>query len=134
MSKKLAIILIIAMFFLGSIIGHQLATRKYEKILQVSSENVASGYAKNSIYLLNLLRTNNSAKAIENLEMNLDWELLGLSFSMSNAPRSPLDPYFLKTIQNAKEYRVQFPHKSESPSLDEELLNIFLHVNAPTNK
>jgi len=55
MNKKLAIFLIIAAFLIGSIIGHQIASRKYEKIIQISSENVASGYANNSVWLLNVL-------------------------------------------------------------------------------
>ncbi|HZL78580.1 MAG TPA: hypothetical protein VFC17_06980 [Candidatus Limnocylindrales bacterium] len=134
MNKKLAIFLIIAAFLIGSIIGHQIASRKYEKIIQISSENVASGYANNSVWLLNVLRTNNTAKAIENLEMNLDWELIDLNYSMSNAPASPLNPYFYKSIQRAKEYRSQFPYKSDSRLEDEAVSNIFLHVNALTNK
>jgi hypothetical protein len=134
MNKKLAIFLIIAAFLIGSIISYKTTSRKYENEIQISSENENAAYAQNSVYLLNFLRTNNSAKAIENLEMNLDWDLFGLNYSMSNAPKSPLDPYFLKDIQIAKEYRDQFPHKSDSPSLDGEISNIFLRVNTLTNK
>ena len=134
MNKKIAIALIIAAFLIGSIIGHQIASRKFEKILQVSSENTASGWANNSIWLLNVLRTNNTAKAISNLEMNLDWQLIDLNYSMSNAPASPLNPYFYKSIQRAKEYRSQFPYKSDSQLEDEGVSNILLHVNALTNK
>jgi hypothetical protein len=119
---------------IGSIIDHQIASRKFEKILQVSSENTASGWADNSIWLLNVLRTNNTAKAISNLEMNLDWQLIDLNYSMSNAPASPLNPYFYKSIQRAKEYRSQFPYKSDSHLEDEGLSNILLHVISLTNK
>jgi hypothetical protein len=134
MNKKLAIFLIIAAFLIGSIIGHQIASRKFEKILQISSENTASGYANNSIWLLNVLRTNNTAKAISNLEMNLDWDLIFLNMDMSNAPESPLNPYFQKAILKAKEYRSQFPYKSDNRLEDEDVSNVFLRINTSTNK
>jgi uncharacterized membrane protein len=134
MNKKLAIFLIIAAFLVGSIIGHQIASRKYERAFQINDENINSGSANNSVYLLSLLRTNNTAKAIENLEMNLDWYLIFLNSAMSNAPKSPLDPYFPKPIRKAKEYRSQFPYKSDSRLEDEEVSNIFLHIDASTNK
>jgi hypothetical protein len=134
MSRKLAIVLIVGSFLLGAIISHKIASRKYENAMQISSENVASGFARNSIWLLNVLRTNNTAKAISNLEMNLDWDLIGLNYDMSNAPASPLDPYFLKAVRLAKEYRSQFPYKSDSRLEDEDVSNVFLRIDDSTNK
>jgi hypothetical protein len=134
MNKKLAIIVIVAVFLIGAIFGYEAASRKYEYKIQISSEYVDSGFAKNSVDLLNLLRTNDTTKAIDNLEMNLDWDLINLSYSMSNASKSPLDPYFLKAIRVAKEYREKFPHKGENPSVDQDVSNTFLRVNTLTNK
>ena len=126
--------LIVAAFLIGGIIGHRIAIQKYENEMQIQNENASSGFADNSVYLLNLLRTNNTAKAIENLEMNLDWNLIFLNTDMSNAPVSPPNPYFPKAILKAKAYREKFPYKSGNHSEDEEVSNIFLRFNASTNK
>ncbi len=134
MNRKLAIVLVVAAFSIGAIVGYRMAIQKYEKAVQINNENVSSGFANNSVYLLSLLRTNNPSKAIENLEMNLDWDLIFLNMDMSNAPESPLNPYFPKTIQKAKTYREKFPYKSGNRSEDEEVSNIFLHFNVSTNK
>jgi hypothetical protein len=87
------------------------------------------------VNLLNLLRTNNTAKAIENLEGELDSDLVRLDQSMSNSPSSPIiDPFVLTFIQDAKKYRQHFPHSNCDTNVDQEISNLFLLVNSPTNK
>jgi hypothetical protein len=133
-NKKLAIVLTITAFLIGAITGYRAASRKYEKDFLRSSKAEDSGYVQNRVYLLNLLRTNNTAKVIENLEMNLDWELISLGHYMSNAPKSPLDPYILKQIREAKQYREKFPHKGDNLGVDQNVSNVFSLVSSPTNK
>jgi hypothetical protein len=134
MNKKLAIVLIVAAFLIGAISAYRATRQRYEKDFLLSSKAEDSGHVQNRVYLLNLLRTNNTAKAIENLEMNLDWELIFLGHYMSNAPKSPLDPYILKYIQEAKQYRENFPHKGQTVGIDQDVSNVFLLVSSLTNK
>jgi hypothetical protein len=102
MNRKLAIVSIVAAFSIGGIIGHRIANQKYENEFQIRDENQISGHVSKSVYLLNLLRTNDVNKATGQLEDELDWSLIFLNIAMSNAPESPLNSYFPKSVEKAK--------------------------------
>ena len=81
------------------------------------------------VYLLNLLRTNDSTKAVEYLERKLDGDLITLGNSISNAPSLT---FIGKNIQDAKEYRERFPSKNGNANQEE--MRVFLLLNSPTNR
>ena len=134
MSKRRAIVFITSAFLVGAMLGGWTGQLKHRKLMWLDSAANDANLIKFEVGLLKKLQTNNAAKAIETLETDLDWSLVGLGNAMSNCPNSLLDQTFLRFIKEAKEYREQFPRKSDSSKLDDEVSNTFLRVSAQTKK
>jgi hypothetical protein len=115
----------------GAVIGAWMSNRRSS--IAAESENVT--HIIFDINTLNALQTNKTAKAIENLENELDLDLVALGHSISNAPSSSIiDPFIVKFIQDAKKYRERFPYTNCDTNSEQEISNLFLLVNSPTNK
>jgi hypothetical protein len=114
---------------IGIVIGARWSHRTSSIV--VKTENSLS--VGDDVYQLNLLRTNDTTKAIEYLERKLDGDLITLDDSISNAPSSfIIDSFVWKSIQDAKEYRERFPSKNSKA--DQEISKVFLLLNSPTNR
>jgi hypothetical protein len=116
---------------IGAVIGARMSNR-------MSSINIESANVTHVIFdvnTLNTLQTNKTAKAIENLENELDLDLVALGHSISNAPPSQItDPFIGRLILDAKKYREQFHMQNCDTNMEQEISNLFLLVNSPTNK
>ncbi|HEY3932932.1 MAG TPA: hypothetical protein VGM58_11270 [Verrucomicrobiae bacterium] len=116
---------------IGAVIGARMSNR-------MSSINTESANVTRVIFdvnTLNALQTNKTAKAIENLQNLLDLDLVALGHSISNAPSSEIvDPFIVKLVGDAKKYRERFPYTNCDTNMEQEISNLFLLVNLPTNK
>jgi hypothetical protein len=132
MSKKSSIILAIAAFFVGLFIGAQGVVFFYGHL--TSRQIIASNQAETAttVVLLKELRAGNTTNAIEILETRLDCALMEFGSIFTDPREMKLDPMYIKTLQRARDYRIQFPHKSGLPAVDEATAKTFGLLDAPT--
>ena len=122
MNKKLAIILIVVAFIFG-IVGGGLADRYYgRQFFSLFYASMETSHANSTLVTLKNLRANNITNSVELLEGNLDGSLMVLDATMDYIPKSEQDNE-LKVFTKAKEYRVQFPRKTESSETDQAVSN-----------
>jgi hypothetical protein len=133
MNKKF--IFWIALSFLIGVVGAVTGARMSNRESSINSESENVTHVIFDVNTLNALQTNKTAKAIENLENELDLDLVALGHSISNAPSSEIvDPFIVKLIGDAKKYRERFPYTNCDTNMEQEISSLFLLVNSPTNK
>jgi len=125
------VILLLIVFIIGVAVGSRMKSRM--SLITTESENVT--HVIFDVNTLNALQTNKTAKAIENLQNLLDLDLVALGHSISNSPSSEIvDPFIVKLVGDAKKYREQFHIQNCDTNMEQEISNLFLLVNSPTNK
>src|SRR5258708_2964916 len=101
MNKKLAIVLIIIAFVVGTI-GGGLAHRYYAgRAFGQFNAVMATFHADGAVHTLKLLRANDLTNSIESMEMELDENLAVLNETMDCLPKPARDEE-LKVLQKAK--------------------------------
>ena len=71
-----------------------------------------------ALVTLNKLRAGDTAAAIKHNEKVLDVSVLTIGSMLRDVPKDRRDPNLLLHIRRAKEYRDQYPHKSETSGFD----------------
>jgi len=133
MSKQSSI-LAIAAFFVGFIIGAPGVFFFYGRLtnrLIIGSNQAEVG---TTVVLLKELRAGNTTNAIEVLETRLDGDLIEFGSIFTDPRDLKRDPLYIKTLQRARDYRIQFPHKSASAEIDEATAKAFGLLDAQTER
>ena len=137
MNKKWSTVVAFLLFGIGIgfIAGAVADLRMNNRMALINNETENVTRVIFDVNTLNALQTNKTAKAIENLENELDLDLVALGHSVSNSPSSEIvDPFIVKLVGNAKKYREQFHIQNCDTNMEQEISNLFLLVNSPTNK
>ena len=84
------------------------------------------------VHALQSIRNGNITNAVEKLEFNLDWALIGLTRFLENKPASPIEQTDVKEIQKVKVYRATFPRVTGT-QVDKDVAKVFDLLNAQLN-
>jgi hypothetical protein len=114
------------------IVGGGFADRYYgRQFFSLFYASTETSHANSTLVTLKNLRANNITNAVELLESSLDGSLMVLDATMDYVPKSEQDKE-LKVFEKVKEYRIQFPRKTESLETDQAVSNAL--SRAETNK
>jgi hypothetical protein len=133
MSKSAAIILSTITLLVGVAAGGWGAAIFYGHLMTRLCINSLTGEASTTVATLKRLRAGDETNAVELLELKLDGDLIGLGGFLADPHELKSDPLYIKTLQMAKDYRVQFPHKTDSPDIDQSVTKTFALLDAQTN-
>jgi hypothetical protein len=143
MSKKRAIILIIAAFIVGAVatggsVRYVFVQRlvTLNKILDYQFEcqpEVSTSLV--SIHALKRIRSNeaSNSNAVEYLELQLDYSVAGIEKYVEHHSLSESNsfPAMIGVLRSAKNYREQFPHTNQDVSVQKDIEQAFSLVNEP---
>ena len=133
MSKRAAIILAVAALFVGVVAGGWGVGVFYSRLTGRLVIGSLTSDAVTSVVELKHLRGGDTTNTIELLEIRLDGDLIGLTPFLDDRRALDRDPSYIRSLQKVKDYRTQFPRKSDSPELDAGADKVFDLLNAQTN-
>jgi len=121
MSKRPFIIFMLVAFLIGLLIGG-LGRDAYNKFLIRRTMNVTlEADAGTTVVVLQRIREGNATNAIECLESQLDSDLLSMALLGTTIKDLERDSQLADTIALVRAYRLEFPHKSNHPDIDEKV-------------
>jgi hypothetical protein len=129
MSKIHALPLVVITFCVGMMVGAWAMVLHYRHQLDREANGETVSLLLLEVHTLELLRSGEITNAIEHLEYDLDWSLIGLTPFLKETPRSPLEQTFVMEIQKARGYRRKFPRKT-STQVDDEVASAFTLLDA----
>ena len=118
MSKKAAIILAVAALLVGVIAGGWSVAALYGRITSRVVIGSLTSDASMAVVQLKHLRAGDTTNVIELMEIKLDGDLIGLTPFIDDPRELKSDPVYFDTLRHVRDYRTQFPHKSDLPETD----------------
>ena len=134
MSKRAAIILAVAALLVGVIAGGWSVAYFFSRFAGQPVISSLSADAAMSVAELRRLRAGYTTNVVQVLEIKLDGDLIGLTPFLDDPSAFNRDPMNLKTLQIVKDYRTQFPRKTDSPELDAAADKAFDLLNGQTKR
>ena len=132
-SKPAAIILAVVALLVGVVAGGWSVAAFHGRLtsrLFISSLTLDTS---TTVDTLRRLRAGDTPNAVELLEIQLDGDLIGLgTFFIADPRELKRDPSYSRTLQMARDYRAQFPRKSRSPKIDEDVAKAFTLLDEQT--
>jgi hypothetical protein len=132
MRSRSSITFALAALIVGIVIGGGGFAALYGRFTNHFFITSSATEAVTTVVILKQLRAGNTTNAVEILEMKLDEDLMTLGSFLDNPRDLKSDPHYIKTLQMARDYRIQFPHNSSSPLVDEATAKAFGLLDAQT--
>jgi len=120
MKKSRLIFLVSGTFLLGIIIGAVVAGFLCVHFMNRFASLAAGSAATMDVATLQRIRTGDTNRAIELVEINLDGDIVMLGSYLGDVSPSRRDPALVGVLQQARDYRTKHPRKANSP--EEEIL------------
>ena len=133
MSKRAAIILAVVALIVGAVAGGWSVAVFYDRFTSWLVIGSLTADASTTVSDLRYLRAGDTTNVVELLEIKLDGDLIGLVPFLADPRQFKRDPSYIKTLQRVRDYRAQFPHKSDSPEVDEGAAKAFNLLDGQTN-
>ncbi len=131
MSKKFAVIFILAAFLIGVWGGSIGANHIWGKFFNRFAATGQLTQAGLCLPTLNRLRTNHVADAIELVENELDGALIGFGTYVDHDPHWHPDSTQRNILRMAREYRARYPRRSLHPEIDRAVSKTLALADAP---
>jgi len=125
MKSRSSIIFALAALVVGIVIGGGGVAALCGRFTNRFIISASAAEAGTTVHILKQLRAGNTTNAVEELEMDLDEDLMTLGSFLDNPRGLKSDSPYNKTLQMARDYRIQFPHNSSSPLIDEATAKAF---------
>ena len=133
MSKRAAIILAVAALIIGVVAGGSSVAFLYGRFTGWMVTSNLTSDAATSVAEIKMLRAGQITNTVQLLETRIDGDLIGLTPFLSDRREFDRYPSNIKSLQTVKDYRAQFPRKSDAPELDAGADKAFDLLNAQTN-
>jgi hypothetical protein len=118
----------IMLFFVGLAIGSAVA---WQCTSAYYIRRINQMYVQNSVVQANIemdtlrhLRSGDVTNAIEKLELDLDWALIGMTPYLATSSQFHLGRFELKSLREVSEYRATFPRKT-GKQVDNDVAEVF---------
>ena len=131
MKKHILIGIVVAAFIMGAVFGVHLSMKFYSSFDDKTVYNEAIVNARFALNTLYHLRDNKTLDAIERQERFLDSQLLSFTY-YNSVSIDERDEGIIRTIEAVREYRSEYPRKTDSPDIDKAVQRI-LSSNFITN-
>ena len=125
MSKTSAFLLAALALIIGAFAGAWGVAQFYGRFTGNLTSTSLAAEAGTTARILERLRAGNATAAVELLELKLDGAVIGLGAFLAETPASRRDPSHLKMLQIARDYRIKFPRKTNSPEIDDGVARAF---------
>jgi hypothetical protein len=126
MSRRTSVILAVAAFLVGLFTGGWSVATYYGRYTDRLTINMLDANATVTVAILNRLRAGYTTNAVEILETGLDGDLICLGGFLVHPGELKRDPLTMEAIQMVRDYRLRFPHKSGSPTVDVAASKVFV--------
>jgi hypothetical protein len=120
MKRAHTVLLCVAVFVLGAAAGGAFVWRITSNDATHAIAQSAAAGVGSTTYILNAVRKNDMAEAVQMLEISLDSNLVTLGL----VPDAMLDPATKRSIARAAAYRATYPHKSGEPLVAEAVAKV----------
>jgi len=134
MSKRVAIIIAAAAFLVGVVAGGWSVGAFYNRLTSRLLIGSLTSDAITTVDDLRRLRAGDATNVVELLEIKLDGDLIGLDTFLADPREFTRDPLYVKSLQKVRDYRTEFPHKTDSPDVDRGVAEAFTLLDAQTNR
>jgi hypothetical protein len=124
---------IIAFFalILGFALGALWASNMHSFLAWYQSSTSTSTEANISVAVLRNIRSGETNKAVERLEAQLDRAVIDLADICRECPRPDTERMPFEAVARAREYRAQFPRKTQSAVIDSAVAKTFQMADKP---